>query len=205
MKGFSRYQRLTAVAILAAAFWLSWNWSLVENVVKPVTLPLWPKVQPAQQAAAGEQFSYPSLGITAPFSEHPQTSPLVIADWPKLLPTLRQGLSLSYANDDFSKANFAYLVGHSSDTIPEPYAAIFAGLGQAKVGDRFTLSRQGTLWQYQVVSREIVDPGNMSAFSEAQLRLGHDPSKPELALVTCWPVFTTRERLIVLGELELKK
>src|SRR5258708_6980834 len=150
--------KLLRVLILGLGFWLAWHWSLVENLAKPSLAAVLPGHSGRDELGSGSSFSHPRLGVSAPVQESPHTSPLVLADWPKLLPKLRQGLSLSYQAADFGAARLAFLVGHSSDTVPEPYAAIFAGLGQAQVGDQFELRLPSGSYRYQVVERKLLLP-----------------------------------------------
>jgi LPXTG-site transpeptidase (sortase) family protein len=49
---------------------------------------------------------------------------------------------------------------------------------------------------YKVTDRAVVKPGDV------QVLESRDPSKKELSLMTCWPVGTTLERLIIFAELQ---
>jgi len=47
---------------------------------------------------------------------------------------------------------------------------------------------------YKITEKKVISPGDISI-----LERNHD--KPELTLMTCWPIGTTLNRLIVTGEL----
>lgn len=46
-----------------------------------------------------------------------------------------------------------------------------------------------------MTDHSVVKPGDTKALKS------RDPNKKEISLMTCWPVGTTNERLIVFGEL----
>ena len=49
---------------------------------------------------------------------------------------------------------------------------------------------------YKVTDRATVKPGDVKTLES------RDPEKKELSLMTCWPVGTTLERLIIFAELQ---
>lgn len=179
-----------------------WNLPLIISVAKPQVISL-----AADQAKSSEteipnledeSFYYPQLGIKAPLQISRQTSPLVVQDWPTIEKALRQGVSLSFQAENFEETHFAFLTGHSSDVYPHKYSAIFASLGQGEAGDRFYLKTVGVLYIYQVTEKQILNPGDTSAFEKLEERVGE---KLRIGLVTCWPPPTRNSRLVVLAEL----
>ncbi len=179
-----------------------WHWPTVVSVSKPMLISINPGFAEAirESYSASDNFIlYPSLGISVPMTETPDTSPLRVSDWGALEEALRKGVNLSYEGDSFDKTNFAYVTGHSSESRPNPYSSAFAALGQAKIGDELAMVHKGKVSKFVVVSTQVVNPQNIEAFSKQSLHPGDTPS---LALVTCWPVFTTRERLVVIAELK---
>jgi LPXTG-site transpeptidase (sortase) family protein len=47
-----------------------------------------------------------------------------------------------------------------------------------------------------VTERAVVKPGDVKTLNS------RDPGKKELSLMTCWPIGTTLERIIIFAELE---
>lgn len=87
------------------------------------------------------------------------------------------------------------LSGHSSGDIYEtnPYRFIFAGLERLTDGDLIYVNYEGTRYTYSVTKRQVVDPSNVAA-----LRM--DTDKPLITLITCTPLGTSRNRLLLTGE-----
>ena len=181
---------------LAAVMLLVWNLSTVVSLGKPYAISLIPALDVQPVYGADDTFSYPRLGISAPISDQPQTSPLVTSDWSVIRQDLLKGTALSYDGSSFDQASLAFLTGHSSDTYPHPYSSVFAGLGEARVGDEVTLTVKDTIYHYKIMSEQVLDPNQPAEFEA--LKPG-DPNAHYLALVTCWPVFTSSKRLVLLG------
>ena len=142
----------------------------------------------------------PRLGIDAPMKESPATSPLAFKDWDSIRAALNDGTSLNYSAKDLDSAPIAYVTGHSSDRYPHAYSSIFAPLGQAKAGDTFYLTGGGEIRKYEVKYSKVVRPDDLNGFSEKVLAAGLG-SAQHVALVTCWPLFTSYNRMVVVGEL----
>lgn len=174
-----------------------WNGHTVDAISKPYFLSLKTQEKP-QYDYSKEMFYYPRLDISAPLSSSASTSPLQSKDWDSIRFALEKGVSLNFTASEFPAAKLAFVTGHSSDRYPHPYSAVFAGLGQSKEGDEFSLTTGGSMWTYRVISKQIVDPRNMLAFSEQAL--AGNSVKPRVALVTCWPLLTSLNRLMVVGE-----
>lgn len=179
-----------------------WNWQTVSSVARPtvqvikakINQPTPPVYNPTETA-----FYFPRLGIEAPMSQSAESSPLRSSDWNSIRGALEKGVSLNYEAGSLAEARLAFVTGHSSDRYPHAYSSIFAGLGQAKEGDEFVLTAEGSIWHYRVISKRVVDPRNVIGFSEAALATGGN-SGHYVALVTCWPLLTDRQRLVVVGE-----
>jgi LPXTG-site transpeptidase (sortase) family protein len=156
-------------------------------------------LQPSPLALTPE-FRYDTLGITAPLVQLTQTNPLDYQDWNKLRQALRDGVGLTHTTQDFDQAHLAYIVGPSSDYYPHKFASIFAGLGQAKQGDIFTLTVYNKTYSFAVQDKKIVDQMDTKAFT----KLEDVPTNTQrVVLVTCWPVLTTKNRLLIIGERKL--
>lgn len=141
--------------------------------------------------------SYGLLGIVAPVTVNPGTSPLVVSDWSAIRDDLRAGVSLAYEGESFAAARLAFLTGHSSDMVRHKYESVFAPLGQAVAGDTFSIAVEGAVFEYRVTEVLELQPTDAAAFTALA---PVDGGKPRLVLVTCWPPLTTQLRLVVVGE-----
>lgn len=92
------------------------------------------------------------------------------------------------------KGNVA-VSGHSSNDFTDTGAAkfVFARLEQMQKGDIFYLNYQGTRYTYSVTRTQIVAPNDVKA-----LQVGSD--KAMATLITCVPLGTANNRLLVFGE-----
>ena len=85
--------------------------------------------------------------------------------------------------------------GHSAGDIysSNQYKYIFSGLERLEDGDLIYVNYNSVRYTYRVIKKEIVDPSNVAA-------LVIDTDKPLLTLVTCTPLGTSRNRLLVIAE-----
>lgn len=85
--------------------------------------------------------------------------------------------------------------GHSSGDIYEtnPYRFIFSGLERLTDGDLIYINYEGTRYTYSVTKRQVVAPSNVAA-------LDMQTDKPLITLITCTPLGTSKNRLLVTGE-----
>jgi len=90
----------------------------------------------------------------------------------------------------------AFLIGHSSGYWWQQgkFNQVFALLDKLKVGDQILLNRDGTTFVYQMTSSEVVSPDRID-------ELNQSTDKRLLSLMTCTPVGTSLNRLIVHAEL----
>lgn len=92
----------------------------------------------------------------------------------------------------------AFIFGHSSNYpwIKSEYNDIFALLDNLETGDEIIVYYSQKKYTYKVTDHAIVKPGDVATLES------RDPNKKELSLMTCWPIWTTLERLIVFAELQ---
>lgn len=86
------------------------------------------------------------------------------------------------------------IFGHSSNNwfSPGDYKSIFATLEKVETNDIIDLYYKGIHHRYKVSNEKIVEPSDVSVLK---------PSKyAKLTLITCWPVGTAAQRLIVTAE-----
>lgn len=62
-------------------------------------------------------------------------------------------------------------------------------------GDEIIVYYNQKKFVYRITDRAIVKPGNVDVLNS------RDPNKKEISLMTCWPIGTTLERIILFGEL----
>ncbi|MBQ6414171.1 class E sortase [Candidatus Saccharibacteria bacterium] len=87
------------------------------------------------------------------------------------------------------------ITGHSAGDVysSNPYKYIFSGLERLEDGDLIYVNYNSARYTYRVVKKQIIDPTNVAA-------LVVDTDKPLLTLVTCTPLGTSRNRLLVTAE-----
>src|SRR5262249_31217957 len=87
------------------------------------------------------------------------------------------------------------LSGHSSNGVVETgdYKFIFAPLERLTDGDVIYINYQSTRYTYRVTGREVVYPTDVQA-------LVYPTTKPILTLITCVPLGTARQRLLMKAE-----
>lgn len=85
--------------------------------------------------------------------------------------------------------------GHSSNDLFDPgdYKFIFAQLDKMQLGDTIYVHYNGIRYTYTVTKKEVVKPTNVNAL------LGMD-NRPNLTLITCTPLGTATNRLLVKAE-----
>jgi sortase A len=85
--------------------------------------------------------------------------------------------------------------GHSSNDLFDGgnFKFIFARLEQLNIGDTFYLNYEGTRYTYSIVRTEVVKPTDVS-------KLIYETNKPVVTLITCVPVGTSQNRLLVTAE-----
>ena len=99
------------------------------------------------------------------------------------------------ANSKPGQVGNTVLSGHSSNDILDSgnYKFIFARLEQMEVGDSVYLNYNGKRYTYTVTQKKVVPPTDVNA-------LIYPTTKPELTLITCTPLGTSLNRLLVTAE-----
>lgn len=87
------------------------------------------------------------------------------------------------------------VMGHSAGDIysSNQYKFIFSGLERLEVGDIMYVHYNSVRYTYKMVGSEIIWPTEVS-------KLVIDTDKPMMTLVTCWPLGTSRQRLLISAE-----
>jgi len=83
------------------------------------------------------------------------------------------------------------IFGHRVRYLP-PITNTFFHLDRAKVGDSVRFVWNGKEYNYRITSVRVVDPSDLSVIKQTDT--------PRLTLITCAPLFSTKYRLVVVGE-----
>ncbi len=99
------------------------------------------------------------------------------------------------ANSRPGQVGNTVIAGHSSNDFIDngKYKFVFALLERLKPGDIFYLNYEGTRYTYTITSTKVVKPTDVSS-------LVYPTTKPEVTLLTCTPLGTALNRLLVIAE-----
>ncbi|MDO5481014.1 MAG: sortase [Candidatus Saccharibacteria bacterium] len=87
------------------------------------------------------------------------------------------------------------ITGHSAGDVysNNPYKFIFSGLERLSTDDKIYMDFEGVRYTYAVREMKTIEPSDISA-----LQIGDE--RKMLTLITCWPLGTSRYRLLVIAE-----
>jgi len=113
-----------------------------------------------------------------------------------ILTKLKDGVAQYKDTSKPGEGGNVFIVGHSSNYswIKSDYNSIFALLDKLIRGDKVVIYKNNKKYTYEVVDQKVVSPKNVEAIEQT----------PEeyLTLMTCWPVGSTLNRLIVSAKLQ---
>lgn len=139
----------------------------------------------------------PRLGITVPV-QRPPADKLIAEDWAGLEKQIQEYLRngvVQYPGTAAPgmKGNF-FVTGHSSyyPWDSGDYKAVFALLSDLKVGDQAVVWHEGVKFVYEVFDIQTVPPTNVDVLKQT----GNEFDSM-MSLMTCTPVGTAKDRLIV--------
>lgn len=155
--------------------------------------------RPATNAVAVPQAAVPSkesvkLTIPTIAVEAPVVYDEKSYEEPKVQLALRRGV-VHYGTTALpGQAGNVVLLGHSSGQAwaPGDYKFVFTMLDKLEKNDRVFLEYKGVRYIYRVTGKTVVEPTDLSVVQ-------HTP-KPQLTLITCTPVGTNKNRLVVTAE-----
>jgi len=90
------------------------------------------------------------------------------------------------------KGGNSVIFGHRFRYKP-PISNTFYKLNELKIGDTFSVNWNGEEYIYQITEVKIIEPTDMSVLDQTE--------KSKITLITCAPLFSTKQRLVVIGEL----
>lgn len=127
------------------------------------------------------------LGLVAPI--------IMTVPFDQMTEQLRNGVAHYQGTALPGEIGNSVIVGHSSDFIwsEGQFKAIFALLDKLEIGDEIIVRYQTNEHRYRVTGSQVVRPTELSVLKRTP--------NPQLTLITCYPVGTTRSRLIIHSEL----
>jgi LPXTG-site transpeptidase (sortase) family protein len=134
----------------------------------------------ATSVPEGNYLVIPKIGVRIPIAEGNDESALSEGAW--RLP----GTSTPDAGGNTA------LAAHRFKYLP-PHEETFYLLDKLQAGDEFTVYWQGKEYQYKVASSYKVQPDAIEVLAQTET--------PTITLITCAPLFSAKERLIVSAEL----
>lgn len=153
----------------------------------PIQIPLIPSYNPAE--ATSNWIRIPSIGVTVPLI---QSASLADTD---VIATLNKGAALYPNGVVLGALGNVFISAHSTG---EPwkgaYRFAFIRMNELKLGDFIHIDWRGTRYTYRVVTTAIVHP-------DPNFRVVSDRPVPTISIMACWPLWSTRSRMLVHGEL----
>lgn len=166
--------------ILVFFFW----WQENDQIVKSTTIL---RVDNIQKDLGNYYLSIPKINVVAPV-----LLGVDAADKQNYDKALEKGVAQIGTAFPGEGSGNIFIYGHSSATQKSPYQSIFATLNELIQGDEILINYQGKSYNYVVKKKKIVQKNDLSVLN---------PTKKEtLTLMTCWPVGTNKERLVVSAE-----
>ncbi len=90
------------------------------------------------------------------------------------------------------KGGNTVIFGHRFRYLP-PVSNTFFSLNKVKVGDEFQITWQGREYRYRIAEIKTIEPTDVYILNPT--------SNAQVTLVTCAPLFSTKQRLVVIGTL----
>ncbi|MEK7548502.1 MAG: sortase [Patescibacteria group bacterium] len=181
---------LTIVVLFLGLNWPAYYQRLAYNLVGapsnftelPATAPAQPE-DDAPVPSRAPELSIGKIGSRAPI--------LYDIPYDLVVSTLRQGVVHLEGTAKPGESGNVVLFGHSSDVpwAKSSYRTIFALIDQLAVGDRIEAIHNNTVFSYRVLDTAIVKPNAISVLDPTQ--------QPILTLISCYPVGTTTNRIVV--------
>ena len=160
--------------------------------------------QRADFASGGREIDSPPLDLPTPISPTINYEPEIIipkigvqapviydASYSTIIEQLRGGVVKYEGTADPGQVGNVVIVGHSSD-FPwslGKFKTVFALLDKLTIGDEIILPHGPNRYIYKVTETRTIKPTDLSVLQRS--------STPNLTLITCYPVGTTLNRLVV--------
>lgn len=152
---------------------------IVSRVASPTT-----RLSAIATKASGDWVRIPSLNVNVPLVLSPSMND---AD---VLQTLSRGVALYPNGVSPGQPGNTFVSGHSTGEVWKGgYRFAFIHLNRLKPGDVIFLDYRGTRYTYTVTGSRTIDPNVVPA-------LDASGDRPMLTLMSCWPLWTTKNRLL---------
>ena len=115
--------------------------------------------------------------------------PIFLSDNDKVL---SKGGWMYSGNSTPDKGGNTVIFGHRWLYKP-PIQNTFYNLDKVAIGDQFSINWNGTTYNYRVSEIKIVNPNDVYVLNPTDT--------PQVTLITCTPLFSTKQRLVVIGKL----
>lgn len=122
----------------------------------------------------------PQIGISMPLFESESVNTLLKGGW------MFPGTSTP------DKGGNTVVFGHRFRYLP-PISNTFYALDKIKMDDVFSVTWKRIVYNYKVSEIKIIEPTDFSVLNQT--------GKKEITLITCAPLFSTKQRLVVVGSL----
>jgi sortase A len=166
------------------------DWALLDEPVQAVE-PSRGRVLPGAVITAGpkpdveqrdvtNRLFIPQVGVDMPLFAGDDSNVLLKGGW------LFPGTALP------GQQGNSVIFGHRFRYLP-PVSNTFFHLDELKVGEEFTVQYEGQAYTYRVIGTSIIEPTDFSVLEQGD--------KKWITLITCAPAFSTKYRLVVIGEL----
>ena len=199
VRGSRHFVPLTAALVVLLLFsFLQYNRVIIANVkayvtpgeIDPQNIVVDPNA--SLQVSQDPLLIIPKINVNVPVDY--DTKP----DQASQLKAMENGVAwfgIPGANSKPGQVGNTVISGHSSNDFIDSgsYKFVFALLDRLKPGDIFYLHYQGVRYTYSVTKTRVVRPTDVSA-------LVYETSKPEVTLITCTPLGTALNRLLVTAE-----
>lgn len=189
---------ISAIAVMLIFSFLQFNRILISNVmayvspgnIDPQNIVIDPNS--AQAVSADPKLIIPKINVSVPILFD------VGSDYDSQMSAMTKGVAqfaIAGANSHPGQIGNTVIAGHSSNDLLDSgdYKFIFAQLDKLNAGDIIYVNYNSVRYTYTVTSKEVVKPSEIN-------KLVYPTTKPLLTLITCTPIGTSINRLLVTAE-----
>lgn len=150
---------------------------------------LFPALTDPAQVAPGDWIRIPSIGVAVPLALSPS-----IADQ-DVIATLDHGAALYPNGIEPGRLGNTFIAAHSTGNPWQgKYRFAFLRINEVQSGNEIHLDYHGTRYTFKVTHSNIIKPDpNFVVLSDRPV--------PTVTLMACWPIWSTRSRMLVHAEL----
>jgi LPXTG-site transpeptidase (sortase) family protein len=104
---------------------------------------------------------------------------------------LKKGVLLMPGAGEIGKPGNTVIYGHSSSNELGNYNVVFAKLNDLENDNEIVVEKEGQRYVYKVTGKKVVESTDLTVLEQT--------SDQKITLMTCWPIGTDKQRLIVTG------